>query len=138
MITTTEYFCNAGRDLCSAGLVPPAHLQNARVFLNKLNPLLAAFDAHRGSHFVAIVNSGYRTQSINAAIPNAAPKSKHLTGNAIDIRDVGGELKAWLVTEKGKAIMNVCGLFMEHPSATPKWCHLQDIAPKSGNLIFYP
>lgn len=138
MITALEYFSHSGRDLRAAGCVPPNHLINAGVFLNKVNPLLAAFDAQRGSHFAAIVNSGYRTKAINACIPNAAPSSKHMTGNAVDIRDVGGELKAWLTTDKGKGTLNVCGLFMEHPSATPTWCHLQDIAPNSGNLIFYP
>jgi hypothetical protein len=138
MITALEYFSHGGLDLRAAGRVPPAHLINSQVFLNKLNPLLAAFDAQRGSHFIAIVNSGYRSAAINKAIPNAAIRSKHLTGNAIDIRDVTGELKKWLVTDKGKGTLNVCGLFMEHPSATPTWCHLQDIAPGSGKLIFYP
>jgi Peptidase M15 len=138
MITALEYFSHGGRDLRAAGCVPPAHLINAGVFLNKVNLLLAAFDAARGSHFAAIVNSGYRTKAINACIPNAAPSSKHMSGNAVDLRDAGGELKKWLVTAKGKGTLNVCGLFMEHPSATPTWCHLQDIAPGSGNLIFYP
>jgi Peptidase M15 len=138
MITALEYFSHAGRDLRAAGCVPPAHIINAGILLNKVNPVLAAFDAFRGSHFIAIVNSGYRTKDINACIPNAAPRSHHMTAHAIDIRDAGGELKAWLSTPKGKGILNVCGLFMEHPSATPTWCHLQDIAPGSGNLIFYP
>lgn len=30
------------------------------------------------------------------------------------------------------------GLWMEHPSATPSWLHVQTVPPGSGNRVFYP
>ena len=136
MITLSEYLTAAGRDLTADCCTD--HLFNARELLGKVNAALEAFDAHRGAHFPAIVTSGYRTPAINKCIPNAAKKLLHMTGQAIDIRDRTGELDAYFLSGAGALVLMRCGLWLEHPSATPNWCHLQSLAPRSGSNPFYP
>lgn len=62
--------------------------------------------------------------------------SSHCYGCAIDVSDPKGELKAWLLKNQNKLVE--CGLWMESPDATPTWCHLMTLAPKSMNRVFKP
>lgn len=65
--------------------------------------------------------------------------SSHLYGAAVDIADPTGTLAAWLFsTVKGGDKLIECGLWMEHPSYTNGWVHLQTYRPKSGNRFFIP
>lgn len=82
------------------------------------------------------VTSGWRTAAYNGTITNAAPKSKHITGQAIDLADPEGALDSWC-TEHLDA-MEEFGLWLEHPLATKGWTHLQSVPPRSGNRVFYP
>lgn len=82
------------------------------------------------------INSGWRPQAYNAKVPNAAPNSKHITGQAVDLADPDGVLDSYLHTHFDLLIKH--RLWMEHPSATKGWCHLQSVPPRSGNLCFYP
>ena len=66
----------------------------------------------------------------------SAMGSSHLYGAAVDIADADGKLKAWLVANKDKMVE--CGLWMEDPTATKTWCHLQTYAPRSMSRIFKP
>ena len=84
------------------------------------------------------VASGWRPPSINALTPNAAPNSKHMTGQACDIYDPDGDLDTWLMSEKGRGCLEAIGLWMEHPGSTKGWSHIQTIPPNSGNRVFYP
>lgn len=84
------------------------------------------------------VSSGWRPPSINANTPNAAPNSKHMTGDAIDLYDPDGDLDDWLMSDAGQAAMVEVGLWHEHPSATKGWAHLQSLPPRSGRRTFYP
>lgn len=85
-----------------------------------------------------LVASGWRPPAVNCATPGAAPNSKHMTGQALDIYDADGDLDEWLMTGEGQAALKALGLWMEHPAATKSWCHLQTIPPRSGNRVFYP
>lgn len=100
---------------------------NMHGLIQTVNRLLEAFGEFRK------VNSGYRREADNKAV-GGSPKSKHLTCQAIDLEDKNGKLKAFCTPD----ILADFGLYMEHPDATPSWCHLQDIAPKSGNRVFRP
>jgi len=107
-----------------------------RETLRRANSLLDVFysanpQAHRRS-----CNSGWRPPIINASVPNAAPKSKHMLAQAIDIEDDDGCLDAWCMSPEGRSAMIQIGLWLESPSSTPRWCHLQIVAPASGNRIF--
>jgi len=103
---------------------------NARELLLRVNTLLASLGLK------TTVNSGWRPPAYNAMIPNAAPNSKHMTGQAIDLADPEGELDDVLFKDPTNLINHE--LWMEHPLATKGWCHLQSIPPRSGNRIFFP
>lgn len=82
------------------------------------------------------VTSGYRPAAINATVANAAKKSNHMVCLACDFKDTDGSLDKYCMDNK--YILEQCGLYLEHPDATPGWCHLQCVPPKSGNRVFRP
>lgn len=132
MITSEDFMMGRNK------IYPPseAMLKNAEETIYRTNLLLSLYyqanqDAERTK-----VTSGYRPAIINAATPNAAPRSKHITCEAVDLADPEGELDDWCM-DNGKALEQV-GLWQEHPSATKGWCHLQIVPPKSGRRVFYP
>lgn len=63
-----------------------------------------------------------------------APKSNHKTAHAVDVYDPGDKLDRILDDQ----VLERFGLYREHPDHTPTWCHLQDVAPKSGRRSFLP
>lgn len=85
-----------------------------------------------------LISSGWRPPQINGQVKNAAPRSKHMTGEAIDIYDPEGEIDDYLMSEDGQRCLVSLRLFLEHPSATKSWSHWQTVAPKSGRRVFYP
>lgn len=116
---------------CQPADVPEDVVTNAHELLGKVNALLE----HPTCPVpYAELRSGYRPPVYNAGVPNAAPNSKHMTGNAIDLADNDGKLDDWLTDE----LLAEFGLYREHPAATKSWCHLQDLPPKSGKRTFYP
>lgn len=102
---------------------------NAKELLSKLNQLLMEINIKECK-----VSSGFRTQAANDVTKNSAKKSKHMTGNAIDIQELDGSLKK-LVTED---LLEKHGLYCEHFDYTKTWIHFQDISPKSGRRFFIP
>lgn len=136
MITTAEFFM--GRDRTYKSVLTDEIVNNALETVKRANLVLDAFytanpKAHRRG-----VNSGWRPPAVNAGVRGAALKSKHMTGEAVDLGDDDGALDAWLMTPEGQAVLAKVGLWMEHPSATPRWCHLQTKPPGSGRRVFYP
>jgi hypothetical protein len=99
----------------------------AGVIISSVSPLTKTF-----------VSSGWRPPIVNAATPNAAPNSKHMTCQAIDIYDPDGDLDDWLMTPPGQLALKEIGLWMEHPASTKTWSHLQMIPPNSQKRVFYP
>jgi hypothetical protein len=110
--------------------LPDDVIRNISTLIPKVNDLLELFGEYRK------VTSGFRTPEINASIPNAAKRSKHMIGAAVDLDDADGKLDAWCMSHQ--EILKKLGLHLEHPSATKGWTHLQCISPKSGNIVFYP
>jgi hypothetical protein len=89
--------------------------------------------------------SGWRPPSINAATKNAAAVSKHMLGNAGDVREPESRpLTTWAMTLAGEQARIACDLYMEHPSCTrgetgrTPWCHLQRVPPRSKRRVYYP
>jgi hypothetical protein len=103
---------------------------NGAITVDRANQLLTA------SAFDFGQRSGWRPAATNAVIPNAAVKSKHMTGQAVDIVDDEGELDQWCLDNP--ETLEQIGLWQEHPSATKGWCHVQIVPPKSGRRVFYP
>lgn len=128
MITTADYFM--GRDKKYSEELTGELLSNASVLVVKVNELLEAFGEHRS------VNSGWRPSAVNAAVPNAAPKSKHMTCQACDLSDDDGRLDAWCMANL--PMLERFGLWLEHPSKTERWTHVQIVPPLSGHRVFYP
>lgn len=103
---------------------------NARETLRRVNRLLKRAGLARA------VSSGWRPAAINAAVPGAAQNSRHMHCLAIDLEDRDGALDAWCLANLHE--LEAIGLWLEHPDATPGWCHLQIQPPRSGNRVFHP
>lgn len=111
---------------------------NAKMLLLKVNQLidLMPFDLEINPKTNSPVSSGWRPARLNANVPGAAPKSKHMLGLAVDLYDPEGEIDDWCMDNLGS--LEQCGIWLEHPSATKGWSHWQCVPPKSGKRVFYP
>ena len=130
MIILQDYWM--GRDVTYPLALTPEIRRNAITTVALANALLAVFGQGRK------VNSGWRPPQVNAATPNAAAMSKHMTGQAIDLADPEGDLDDWLMSDAGQAQMEKLGLWHEHPAATKNYAHLQTVPPRSGKRTFFP
>jgi hypothetical protein len=139
IITGAMYFM--GRDRLHAAELTPQLRANAQALLDRVNALLGRMASSRitpedSPRTGSPVTSGWRPAQVNASIHNAAPRSHHMRCNAIDLYDPEGVLDDWCM-DNLDALMDL-GLYLEHPSATKGWCHLQAVAPRSGKRVFYP
>lgn len=126
MITSKDYLM--GRD--TKYPISEELEQNALRTVDRANMILQAFGQPRE------VLSGYRPAEINAKVKGAAPMSKHITCEAVDLADKDGRLAKWCMDNL--PWLSAIGLWMEHPTYTKGWVHLQTTAPKSGNRVFIP
>lgn len=107
---------------------------NAVELLRRVNLLLSGIDLPEAQQPTVV--SGWRPESYNATVPGASLRSKHITGNAIDLSDPEGALDEYLFSHSNR--LSEAGVYLEHPLATKGWTHLQSIPPRSGNVIFMP
>lgn len=140
-ITLADYWM--GRDAEYPTAMTPDIEANARLTVELVNRLLqrlleARIHVHLHPRTKTQLSSGWRPPAINASTPNAAPNSRHMTGQAADIYDPDGEIDDWLMTDAGQQVLQQIGLWMEHPSTTKGWAHVQTKPPKSGRRVFYP
>ncbi len=141
MITATDYWM--GRDKIYPFALSTDIRRNAETMVELANKLLtlakvAGVTLETNPRTGTIVSSGWRPPEVNASTPNAAARSKHMTGQALDLYDPDGDLDDWLMTDDGQRAMADLGLWHEHPSATKGWAHLQSVPPRSGRRTFYP
>lgn len=137
MITSEQFY--KGRDKLYASELTDEIRANAVETMRRANLLLERFYQEVQTDYPNRgCNSGWRPSAINGATPRAAKKSRHLLGLAIDISDVDGKLGAWVLTPQGREVLGEIGLWAEHPTATPGWCHVQTVPPGSNNRIFFP
>jgi hypothetical protein len=128
MITPAQYFM--GRDGEHARELTEQLARNAELTIARANALLAH------ACIECAVSSGWRPAAINAAVANASPRSRHLTCEAIDLVDPHDALDAWCMQHL--EVLEAIGLWLEHPAATPGWCHVQTVPPRSGRRVFEP
>ena len=121
-----------GRDVQYAGELTDEIRGNAALTVGKVNELLEI----AGFKHVSEVNSGWRSQSVNDATANAGARSKHLSGEAVDIPDPYRDLASWCVDNL--EMLEGLQLWMEDPRWTPTWVHLQTVPPRSGRRVFIP
>lgn len=141
LITLADYWM--GRDRQYSLALDTATRKNAETTVALANQLLERARAAGVSIDIHPVNkspvsSGWRPPAVNAATAGAAVNSKHMTGRAIDVYDPDGDLDEWLIGTAGQAALKDIGLWMEHPSATKGWSHVQTVPPGSGRRVFYP
>jgi hypothetical protein len=140
-VSVDEYLMNRG----SLEELSDEIVRNINTLIPRVNELLERFGEKRN------VTSGLRRmedhiriyEEINAkrrakGLPEQKVPmgSKHLIGAAIDLEDKNDKLKEFCV--KNTHILKELGLYMEDPSATDTWCHLQCIPPGSGKTVFRP
>lgn len=128
MITLANYYM--GRDETHPMELTAEVAYNSVETIRRVNTLLLRFGERR------TVTSGWRPISVNESTPGAAKKSSHVLGLACDLEDSDGTLGQWCLDNIFE--LEEIGLWLEHPSKTKGWCHLQTVPPKSGNRVFYP
>jgi hypothetical protein len=112
-----------------------AHPLSQDLKLN-LDGLLNALNALRRAYGKPMrVTSGYRPAPFNKAA-GGTKLSNHMVCLACDFADPDGALDAWCMANLHE--LEKAGLWLEHPDATPGWCHLQAVPPRSGNRVFRP
>lgn len=82
------------------------------------------------------VSSGWRPPAVNDATSNAATKSNHLKGLAVDFKDSDGKLRDWVV-EHLEWLAGL-GFYFEDFRWTPGWVHLQIVPPNSKRRVYIP
>ena len=129
ILTLADYYM--GRDALHAGELTLSLRENAACLVQRANTLL-----RRAGRRACVVNSGWRPPAVNAAVANASPRSRHMTCEAVDLADLDGSLDAWCLAHLDE--LAAIGLWLEHPDATPGWCHVQSVPPRSGSRVFHP
>lgn len=131
-LTLQDYW--QGREVAFAQELTPAIRRNAEDLLQRVNRLLALMttvDFERHPRTGSLVTSGWRPAAVNAATPGAAPRSLHMSGQAVDLYDPDGDLDDWCMAHQHLLARLDIDLYLEHPSQTKGWCHLQSAPPKS-------
>lgn len=104
---------------------------------NNLDRLLIAINKVRRAYGKPMtVSSGWRPAAINAGISNAAKKSNHMLGLAVDIADPKGDVMRWVLANL--KFVAECGLYVEDFRHTATWAHFQIVPPRSKKRIFIP
>lgn len=141
MITCEEYLMGNERRFSLS--YSPTIEHNAQITVELVNQLLVAaaiadvrLELNPRTH--SFVYSGWRSPEVNADIPGASIKSKHLSGQAVDLYDPEGDLDDWLMTEDGQRTLHDLGLWMEHPACTKNWSHIQTVPPLCKKRVFFP
>lgn len=75
---------------------------------------------------------GFRPQ----ACSQGAARSNHKEGLAVDVYDPHNAVDQWCFANLDK--LERCGIWIEHPDATPHWSHWQCVPPHSGKRVFNP
>lgn len=137
MITAQEYLAQHEKEAAPGELTDEIRANAERV-------CEAANAIEIASGITCKLRSGWRPAGFNASfahhdasgalVRGGALKSKHMTGEGIDIADNDGAIDAWLTDER----LEQLGLYREHPDSTPNWCHVQIVPPRSGRRTFIP
>lgn len=91
---------------------------NARKLLAAVNQLLEDLKINNVK-----VSSGWRPSDVNAAIPNAAKKSSHMSGVALDMVDDKDQTMGKLIAARPD-LLRKYNLFIEDLGSTKGWVHL--------------
>ena len=125
MITLEQYWM--GRDKQFADQLTDEIKTNAAKLLSSVESFLAEVNYTQKLE----VSSGWRPAAINAGVGNAAKKSLHMLGLAVDLKDDKSRT-LWKLCAANPECLRKHGLFLEDEEATrgkwTNWVHL-DISP---------
>jgi peptidase M15-like protein len=119
--------------------LPQAHQANVLELLKRINIIRVKYNKPM------TVTSGYRSMEEHIAVyakkgitdkAKIPMKSRHLSGEAVDIYDPNKALKQWILINV--KILEEVGLWLEDFTATPNWVHFQIKPPASGKRFFRP
>jgi hypothetical protein len=124
MITLHDLLTSSGK-YPNRALDPEATddvVENGAILVSKVNALLKDLGSNASE-----ISSGFRPSSVNSKTPNAAKKSLHMKGMAVDLADDKDQTLAKLIASKPE-LLKKHGLWLEHPDNTKgkatNWCHL--------------
>lgn len=130
-IITLEMYL-MGREKTYASELTQDIINNINELLDKVNVLLYELGVKS-----ATVSSGWRPAAINSQTPNAAKRSLHMTGKAIDIRDDSNQSLGKAVLCRPE-LLQTHGLWIEDLASTKgkntNWVHL-DIGVRSDRPL---
>jgi hypothetical protein len=126
-MTADEILTSDGRYKARAKSATEAIKDAATVLATRVTELLIVYGERPP------ITSGYRTPAANRAAGGAS-KSAHLEGRAVDLADPKGALGRWCMNHL--YLLEEHGLWMEDPTVTKTWCHLQSREAK--NRVFKP
>ena len=126
-----------GREKQYASELTQEIINNINELLDKVNALLFELKVQKAS-----VSSGWRPAAINSQIANAAKKSLHMTGKAVDILDDSNQSLAKMILTRPD-LLTKYGLWMEDLGSTKgqntNWVHLDTGSRKDRALrVFKP
>lgn len=105
---------------------------NLSILHERLNELRSTYG--RPMVITSCLRSQAQQQELIAQGKSNAPKSHHLTGEAVDIQDTSGSFYDWC--KANEDILIKIGFWMEERQGG--WQHLQICPPKSGSRWFKP
>ena len=82
-----------------------------------------------------LVTSGLRSQADQERINPKSPKSKHIIGAAVDIKDLSGDLFTWC--QANESFLKESGI-KAIELGTKGWVHFQVLPTASGRFWFLP
>lgn len=134
IITLEDYLSSSGKykDRMNSPECTDEVKENAKILLEKVNNLLKELGINECN-----ISSGFRTQAANDATKNAAKKSLHCEGKAVDILDNKEQFLGNLIL-KHSELLNKYQLWMEDLNSTKgihtNWVHL-DIGIRSERQV---
>lgn len=137
LVTLAKFYM--GRQATHGGELTEELQRNAKDICHRVNGLLHSFGIKE-----AKVNSGWRPLMVNRQA-GGAPRSKHVTCQAIDLGDsAAGDLAN--LFNNNLDVLKKHHLWMEDTRYTAvkrgneirRWVHLQTVPPRSGRRVFIP
>ncbi len=110
-------------------------ISNAKETARRVSMLLTSFSSSSKEHYERRVRSGFRDVESNR-IAGGAKNSAHLWGMAVDLEDVDRKLSQWCL--QNIDLLKHFQLWIENPSKTPTWLHVQTRFVSSRSQVFEP
>lgn len=131
MITLNDYITADGKypERLKSFELNAEKIKNAIELLKRVNAMLAHLKID-----TVKVSSGFRPSGVNAALPNSAKRSAHMTCEAVDLVDPDGDLDALFT----RSLLEKFDLYREDSDYTVGWSHIQSRRTPSGKRIFKP